>query len=285
MDQDPEGVSVESALADVLACPACGSTFEPAWSRELLCRDNGHRFPVADGILHLAVESSSADWKVAEPAQTSEAYARQYQALEEAGRYNAMYERRASKRATTRKEYRLIRRHIRAQPPCKTILDLPCGGGRLSTAIAEAAPEALILEADIGLGQVQYAREHGLPGRRQMFMTASGFHIPVRDQGVDAVVCCRLFHHLPTVAEQQRLLSELIRVARRFVIMTFFDYYSVKNTLRRIRAPFNHKPPKITMKPDWLRETAAGLGAELVSMPHLFYLFSGHRYALLRKSG
>ena len=64
MDQDPEGVSVESALADVLACPACGSPFEPAWSRELLCRDNSHRFPVADGILHLAVESSSADWKV-----------------------------------------------------------------------------------------------------------------------------------------------------------------------------------------------------------------------------
>ncbi|MGD8424081.1 MAG: hypothetical protein PVH13_02505, partial [Gammaproteobacteria bacterium] len=171
MDQDPEGVSVESALADVLACPACGSPFEPAWSQELLCRDNSHRFPVADGILHLAVESSSADWKVAEPAQTSEAYARQYQALEEAGRYNAMYERRASKRATTRKEFRLIRRHIRAQPPCETILDLPCGGGRLSGAIAEAAPEALILEADIGLGQVQYAREHGLPGRRQMFMT------------------------------------------------------------------------------------------------------------------
>lgn len=285
MNQDPESVSAESALADVLACPVCRSPFNPGWSRELLCRENGHRFPVADGILHLAVESSSADWTVTKTAQTSEAYARQYQALKEAARYNAMYGRKASKRVTTRKEFRLIRRHIRSQPRCDTILDLPCGGGRLSGAIAEAAPDALILEADIGLGQVQYAREHGLPGSPQLFMTASGFHIPVRDQGVDAVVCCRLFHHLPAVAEQQRLLSELIRVARRFVIMTFFDYYSVKNTLRRVRAPFNHKPPKITMKPEWLEETAAGLGAELVSMPHLFFLSSGHRYALLRKTG
>ena len=276
---------MESALADVLACPACGSPFQPAWSRELVCRDNGHRFPVADGILHLAVESSSTDWKISEPARTSEAYARQYQDLDEAARYNAMYASRASKRSTTRKEFRLIRRHIRSQPPCRTILDLPCGGGRLSRAIAEAAPGALVLEADVGLGQVRYARNHWVRQGRQAFLTASGFHIPIRDGGVDAAVCCRLFHHLPSGAEQERLLSELIRVARRFVVLTFFDYYSVKNTLRRIRAPFNHKPPKITMKPDWLKETAAGLGAELVSMPHLFYFFSGHRYALLRKSG
>ncbi len=284
MNQDSGRTGVESILADVLVCPVCASPFTTPWTTALVCRANGHRFPVTDGVMELAVESGSADWSVTEPAQTSEAYAKQYQELETAKRYNAMYSRRASKRATTRKEARLIGRHMQSQPACRTILDLPCGGGRLSPAIAEAAPNALILEADIGLGQVRYARDHRVAGERQAFMTASGFHIPIRDQGVDATVCCRLFHHLPAVEEQERLLGELLRVSRRFVILTFFDFYSVKNTLRRIRAPFNRKSPKITMKPEWLREIAGRYGAEVLAMPHLFYLFSGHRYALLRKT-
>lgn len=275
---------LESVLADILACPVCRSPFEPRSEHEMICRGQGHRFPVTDSIAQLAVESHSDDWTVPGAAETSEAYARQYEALDEAARYNTMYARRQSKKATTRKEFRLIQRHIRSQPPCRTILDIPCGGGRLSGAIARAAPDAVILEADVGLGQVQYARNHRLEGARQAFMTASGFHIPIRNRGVDAVVCCRLFHHLPAQAEQERLLSELLRVASEFVILTFFDYYSVKNALRRIRAPFNGKPPKITIKPEWLREKARAHGAEIIAMPHLFYFFSGHRYALLRKS-
>jgi len=243
-----------------------------------------HFFPVIAGIPQLVVESSGEDWKVQDPAGSSAAYAGQYQALDDATRYNAMYKGRASKRATTSREFQLIRRHIRSQEPCRTILDLPCGGGRLSRAIADSAPDAIILEADIGLGQVQYARENGLGGDRQFFLTASGFHIPVRDGGVDGVVCSRLLHHLPSVAEQERLIQELLRVARRFAVLTFFDYYSVKNTLRRLRAPFNRKPPKITLKPERLREIGKRHGAELIAMPYLFFLSSGHRYALLRKN-
>jgi SAM-dependent methyltransferase/uncharacterized protein YbaR (Trm112 family) len=276
---------IRGPLADVLACPVCGSRFTPGPGQTLTCRDGGHGFPVTDGIPQLAVESDAGDWSVAGAPATSEAYARQYEDDGEAAKYNAMYGGRTSKRATTERESRLIQRHLSSQPACRTILDLPCGGGRLSPAIAAAAPEAVIVEADIGLGQVRYARDHRLGGDRQAFVTASGFHIPVRDGGVDAVVCIRLFHHLPAAAEQERLLGELLRVAQRFVILTFFDYYSVKNTLRRARAPFNRKPPKITMKPEWLREQARARGAELIAMPHLFWLSSGHCYALLRKTG
>lgn len=276
---------IRARLGDVLACPVCGSPLASADGRALTCGDAGHRFPVTDGIPQLAVESDAGDWTVAGAPETSDAYARQYEDPDEAAKYNAMYGGRTSKRATTQRESRLIQRHLQSQPACGTILDLPCGGGRLSAAIAAAAPDAVLIEADIGLGQVAYARDHRLGDGRQVFITASGFHIPVRDGGVDAAVCVRLFHHLPAVAEQERLLGELLRVARRFVILTFFDYYSVKNTLRRVRAPFNGKPPKITLEPEWLRTEARARGAEVVAMPHLFWLSSGHRYALLRKTG
>jgi len=98
-------------------------------------------------------------------------------------------------------------------------------------------------------------------------MSASGFQIPLRDASVDGTVCVRLTHHLPTETERVRLVRELLRVSRRFVIMSFFDYYSPKNTLRRLSRPFNRKPPKSTMKVRELRRLAQDCGATLVESP------------------
>ena len=107
-------------------------------------------------------------------------------------------------------------------------------------------------------------------------MTASAFHIPLRDASVDATVCVRLCHHLPTPQERGRLIAELLRVSRRFVLMTFFDHHSIKNRLRRANI-FNKKPPKLTMTVDQVRAEARKNGAELVAWPSLFTLSSGHR--------
>ena len=87
-------------------------------------------------------------------------------------------------------------------------------------------------------------------------MTASAFHIPLRDGAVDGTICIRLAHHLPTPAEQDRLFQELMRVSRRFVIVTFFDHYSLKNLTRCMRHPFNRKPPKMTMTTERVAELA-----------------------------
>jgi PHD/YefM family antitoxin component YafN of YafNO toxin-antitoxin module len=114
-------------------------------------------------------------------------------------------------------------------------------------------------------------------------MTASAFQIPLRDSSVDGTVCVRLNHHLPTEAERQQLVRELLRVSKRFVIMSFFDYYSLKNTLRRLRRPFNRKPSKSTMKTRELRRLAQDCGATLVACPAIFSMGSGHRYALMVK--
>ena len=103
---------------------------------------------------------------------------------------------------------------------------------------------------------------------------------PLGDRAVDGVVCIRLCHHLPTAAERQRLLTELLRVADRFVVMTFFDYRSVKNLLRRVR-PFDRKPPKNTMRTEEVASLGAVRGFALRRCPYLSFFGSGHRYALL----
>jgi SAM-dependent methyltransferase len=238
-------------------------------------------YPIQDGIaLFVGFDTVSVNNK--KPAdQTSEAYQQNYQTDQRAATYNAKYRDRWTKRLSTWREFRLLDRMLRNQGRCKVLLDLPCGGGRLSPSMARYAD--LLIEADVAVGQLRYGRNHGRVPTRQVWMTASGFHIPLRDASVDGTVCVRLNHHLPTEAERERLVRELLRVSKRFLIMSFFDYYSPKNTLRRLRQPFNRKPSKSAMKVAELEHLAQDSGATLVECPAIFLMGSGHRYALMVK--
>ena len=213
--------------------------------------------------------------------QTSTAYQQNYQQDQSAATYNVKYRDRWTKRISTWREFGLLDRMLRNQGPCKVLLDLPCGGGRLSPPMARYTD--LLIEADVALGQVRYGCKHGQVSTRQAWMIASGFQIPLRDASVDGTVCVRLTHHLPSGAEREQLVRELLRVSKRFLILSFFDYYSPKNTLRRLRRPFNRKPPKSTMKVGELQRLAQDCGARLVESPALFLTGSGHRYALMVK--
>lgn len=229
----------------------------------------------------LANYGSSETWADEAPSSTSCDYQNQYVELADATRYNEAYRDKRTKRWSTNQEFRLLNRLLAGQAHCETLLNIPCGGGRLSETIA-AATDTLI-EADTAIGQLLYARQQSNNVAHRLWLTASVFHIPFKDESVDATVCCRLCHHLPTPKERERLVAELLRVTRRFVIMTFFDYHSPKNYLRRLRQPFNKKPPKMTMTRAQLAELADRRGASLIEAPALAYPFSGHRYALLVK--
>lgn len=213
--------------------------------------------------------------------QTSEAYQQNYQTDQEAAIYNAKYRERLAKRLTTRREADILKRLLRSQGRCKVLLDLPCGGGRLSAFMSSSTD--LLIEADIALGQLRYGSKNNRVFTTQAWMMASGFHIPLQNVSVDGTICVRLNHHLPDRAEREQVVRELLRVSKRFCIMSFFDYYSIKNTIRRLTRPFNHKPPKSTMKIKELRRLAEEGGARLIEYPALFLVGSGHRYALMVK--
>ena len=230
----------------------------------------------------LAREGTAESWEASsERGEDSSAYQRAYREVAEAEFYNRAYQDEMLKRWSTSREFRLLDRLLASQGRSDLILDLPCGGGRLSPRIGAHADR--LIEADIAVGQVLYGKRHSQLDTPQIWMTASAFHIPFRDNSVDGAVCCRLCHHLPSPAERERLIEELLRVSRRFVIMTFFDYYSLKNWLRRVRRPFNKKPPKLTMTVQRVRELAEANGARLVQYPMLAPTSSGHRYALMVK--
>ncbi len=176
------------------------------------------------------------------------------------------------------REYQILQRLLGQQKHCATMLEIPCGGGRISPQLVNATD--LLIQADVGLGQILYGMSQEKLKIPQIWMTASAFRIPLQDSSVDAAVCIRLSHHLPTSRQREDLLAELLRVARRYVVMTFFDYHSIKNTLRRLR----NSKSKLTMTLSQVSSVAAAHGANLLSCPRLSILGSGHRYALMVKT-
>jgi ubiquinone/menaquinone biosynthesis C-methylase UbiE len=278
----PQGANGLAAIGDLLACPICRAALAIE-STSLRCAGCGARFGMQDGVPMLAVQGTSETWGAPQQVEQSTAYQGEYQNVEKAAAYNLHYQQRLLKRLTTRREYALIGRHMREVGHSRVILELPCGGGRMTPAFADSAD--FVIEADIGMGQVQYGRATSTLAKPRAWMTASAFHIPLRDDSVDGTVCIRLAHHLPTPAERDRLFHELMRVSRRFVIVTYFDHHSLKNLTHRMRHPFRKKPPKLTMTTARVAELARELGGRLVAAPALFTISSGHRYALMVKEG
>jgi uncharacterized protein YbaR (Trm112 family)/ubiquinone/menaquinone biosynthesis C-methylase UbiE len=271
-----------AAIADLLACPICRSALAIE-TTSLRCSSCGARFGMEDGVPMLAVQGTSETWGSPQQTEQSTAYQSEYQNVEKAAAYNLHYQQRILKRMTTRREYQLIGRHMREVGHSKVLLELPCGGGRLSPAFAGSTD--FLIEGDIAIGQIRYGRTTSNVSTPRAWMTASAFHIPLRDDSVDGTVCVRLAHHLPTPAERDRLFHELMRVSRRFVIVTYFDSHSLKNLTHRMRHPFRKKPPKLTMTNARVAELARECGGRLVAAPALNLISSGHRYALIVKDG
>jgi len=203
-----------------------------------------------------------------------------YKSYEGAASFNTKYDREWHKRVSTKREYKVIGKCFAITGPVDSILDLPSGAGRLFKAFQPFGKR--FVEMDLSLEMLKFARQN-LAEWKPSMSVGSAFRMPLKDQAVDLAFSARLFHHVPDAGERLQYLRELCRVSRKFVILTFFHTWSLKNILRMIRRPFNRKKPKVTMTTDELREIARSVGWEVVTTIPLSRIASGHHYAVLRR--
>jgi ubiquinone/menaquinone biosynthesis C-methylase UbiE len=138
------------------------------------------------------------------------------------------------KESKHRAEMRLVGRAFAAIPKDHRVLDVPCGGGRVTLHLARKGYQMAC--ADLSEGMLKIAREN---------VARNGLHCPVEKQDVerltyadnafDTVISFRLFHHFPNPEIRQRAVNELCRVARQYVALSYFSPASVTSVKRRIR--------------------------------------------------
>lgn len=199
-----------------------------------------------------------------------------------AAAYQGDWQGKLHRRLSDRRERAIFARFFAAIGRCDSILDLPCGFGRLLELLRAHA--ARVIEADwsptmLGLN----AKQHG--ARAAGYLRCTALAIPLSDRAVDAVVSVRLSHHFDDAGEREQHLREVLRVARRFAIVTYFSHHSLKNRLRLLRAPFNRKAPKHTLRTTRVDAIARESGFRRRDAVPLSRLTSGHVFALLARGG
>ena len=120
------------------------------------------------------------------------------------------------------REQRLLARMLtQCQLANGTVLDVPCGYSRFAPLYARLGITAIGADVSYEMARLAAAnhQRHGGEG----WLCADILALPFPDSMFDSVLCIRLLHHRYSDAERQRILCELARVSRRFVIISFYQ--------------------------------------------------------------
>lgn len=131
------------------------------------------------------------------------------------------------------RKWRTILRALDRASGVKTILDLPCGTGRFTGALCERGFE--VVGSDISLEMMQVARPKtvDLPGCAG-YLQADAEALPLRAGAVDCVMSIRFLFHVEPEA-RVRILREMARVSRRWLILDYRHRYSTRYWLWRLK--------------------------------------------------
>jgi SAM-dependent methyltransferase len=148
------------------------------------------------------------------------------------------YQRR--KEGKNRAEMRLVDRAFATIPKSARVLDVPCGGGRVTIHLAKRGYQ--VSSGDLSEAMLDIARE----GIAQAGLAADVQcqdieKLTYPDQAFDAVICFRLFHHFPNADIRRRTVTELCRVAKQWVALSYFSPASVTSIKRKLRAAMGRR--------------------------------------------
>jgi ubiquinone/menaquinone biosynthesis C-methylase UbiE len=129
------------------------------------------------------------------------------------------------------RKWAAIRKALALTQGVRVVLDLPCGTGRFTGALAREGYE--VVGSDISMEMLQKAAGvtsagdgHGQPNIRG-YLQANGEKLPLRDAALDCVVCIRFMMHVDP-ATRVRILREFNRVSRRWVIVDYRHKYTFR---------------------------------------------------------
>lgn len=132
-------------------------------------------------------------------------------------------------------EWALLERVLGTISAPATILDAPCGAGRITRELLERG--ARVRGGDLSPAMLAHAREAVGAHPRCLGVEALDLEAPVPDGAPthELVVCFRFLHHLPDAATRARVLASLAARSSRHVLVSFHHPASVHQIARGLR--------------------------------------------------
>ncbi len=132
-----------------------------------------------------------------------------------------------------RAESRLIERAFELVP-LGSVLDIPCGGGRMSLLLARKGYE--VTAADLSDPMLEIARQNARAANLAVNVVRQDLEkMEFPDLAFDTVLSFRLFHHFPNREIRARAVGQLCRVARTRVVMSYFSPWAGTSVKRAIQ--------------------------------------------------
>ena len=141
--------------------------------------------------------------------------------------------------------------------PHGAYVGLDASPSMLAVARAEAAPDAELLAGDLA-------------------------QLPFGDSLFDAVVCCRLLHHLAESRALEDVLAELVRVSRHLVVASFWDSSSLP-AWRRSLFPGGREPRRFARSRRAVAQSLDRCGADVVGWKHSLRFVSRQAFFVATK--
>ena len=136
----------------------------------------------------------------------------------------------------------VVGRWLRLCPPESTVLDVPCGTGRFNQLLAALGHR--VIRADLSLQMVAHARQLG-PNTNEIGSVCFDLaRPPLRPRSVDAVLIWRFFHHCRTPEDRLLVLLRAAALARRYVILSFYNRECVSYWSQRATRKLLGREPK-----------------------------------------
>jgi ubiquinone/menaquinone biosynthesis C-methylase UbiE len=206
---------------------------------------------------------------VQESGAAQRAFGQKYKADDYAEYYSQKHGATLGRSISNFAERQMIRRslmRIRRRKQFESVLDCPSGTGRFLPTLSTIASRVITMDTSDAM--LREGRRHfGLFAESPQPAAGSAFELPLIDNAVDVVLCSRLLHHFSEHERRVKILSELARVARVGVVVSFFDASSYRAWKRRRKIRRAHKlsgrhaVPRATCV-----EEARSAGLELIGM-------------------
>jgi SAM-dependent methyltransferase len=191
--------------------------------------------------------------------------------------------RKPDQRFVHRRERRILQRILRRAEGTGWVLDIPCGYGRLSGLLLEQGFK--VVGCDLSLSMVKKAltRFPSGEGRHRVVVGDAVRGLPFQADSFVGVVCIRLFHHLHEKRDRETALQELGRLARDFVVVSYYRRNALHAAQRRIRRRLKPSQASIRMvsRADFLA-SVDNAGMEVVVETALLSGLHAQHFVLLR---
>ncbi|MBL4846842.1 MAG: class I SAM-dependent methyltransferase [Planctomycetes bacterium] len=134
-----------------------------------------------------------------------------------------------------RRERQIVGALAASCEPFQTVLDAPCGTGRMTGLFLSKRVTAL----DLSPAMLEHVKR--VDGVAEVH-EGDIENLPFPDGHFDLVVSVRFLHHLPDESTVERCLSELSRVSGGHVLVSYFDTFALQNLRRWFKQRRRERP-------------------------------------------